>query len=234
MIKSLGPNTTLFLGMISVIIFCFANPGWSAPAYGTRMPEKGKLAAGLQTYIVSERDLADPNDAMHSRQEFVLLSYGVLDWLSLDLKGGVGNIYESRLSADDITYPTFLGGGYGFRVKFFDDGKTRAVAGFQHISIHPYSVSVDNGKKTKAVLDDWQFSALISHDIGKLTPYAGFKLSRMDEIRWVDTERNRIKSEYGVGVIAGTDIVLTKRVWLNLETQWVDSVAYAASVNYKF
>jgi len=199
------------------------------------MPQAQHIFAGAQTYNVLKRSLEDDYGKVRSLQNFILLSYGIFDWLSLDLKGGAGNIKEYPSSTDRVSYTTFLGGGYGFRLKVFEHEQTKMVFGFQHISIHPETASV-GASKQKAVLDDWQFSFLASQQIGKLTPYLGTRWSRMDEIRWVDTVRKRVKSDLGksIGLIAGTDIFLTPKIWLNIEGQFLDATAVAGSINFEF
>lgn len=223
--------------VLSVLLFLFSSvsPALAAPAYGTKLPRQNEFFFGFQHHAVLERDLEGDNGEVKSGQQFLLISYGITDWLSLDLKGGAGNIYQTPDGGSEITYPTYLGGGYGFRVKFFDRDKTRAVFGFQHISIHPFTASI-NGNKHKSVLDDWQLSFLASHDIFHTTPYLGFKWSRMDYIHWVNTVRNRVKSDDDdiIGLVAGIDIPVHEKVWLNLEGQFIDVMALAASVNFKF
>jgi hypothetical protein len=111
----------------------------------------------------------------------------------------------------------------------------RAVFGFQHISIHPKTIYVGN-VKNKAVLDDWQFSALVSYNLKKITPYLGTRWSRLDYIHWVDGNRNRVKSDLARswGLIYGLDLPLTEKIWLNLEGSAFDSEALAFSINYSF
>ena len=208
---------------------------YGAPAYGTHMPNAGDIHTGLQTYQVFDRDLDGNNGAIESAQYLFLLSYGITDWLSIDLKGGVGNITQNPNAGDAINYPTFVGGGYGFRLRLYEDEANKAVFGFQHISIHPYSVDLSNGAN-KAVLDDWQLSFLGSHKFKNVTPYAGFRWSRMDYIHWIKPDRNRIKSDLdkSFGVITGMDWFLTEKIWVNVEGNFVDAQAVSASVNYKF
>jgi hypothetical protein len=208
---------------------------WAAPIYGPRMPAKHQVFAGLQSYAVLNRSLENDNGRIHSLQEFFLLSYGITDWLSLDLKGGAGNVRQRSGTSPDINYPTYLGGGYGVRLKLYDVDQTKMILGFQHISIHPYTVSV-GASKHKVVLDDWQFSFLVSHDLRYFTPYVGTRWSRMDEIHWVDTIRNRKRSDLtrSVGLIVGTDIPLSPRMWFNIEGQFIDATAVAGSINFSF
>ncbi len=222
---------TFTFSLLLSILFC--GLGHAAPAYGTKMPAQGKFFGGLQSYAVLDRDLKGDNGEMHSLQYFALLSYGLMDWLSLDLKGGVGNIHQRGGNYPDLNYATYLGGGYGFRVKLYDHDATRVVAGFQHISIHPYQVAVGPNHH-KTVLDDWQFSALVSHDIFNITPYLGARWSRMNKIYWIEDERNRIKSDKDLGLIAGFDLPLCERVWFNVEGQFLDGAALAGSIHFSF
>lgn len=214
--------------------------GWAitaaaAPAYGTRLPEKFHLVVGGQTHAVLNRDLEDAHGEMSSLQHFLLLSFGVTDWLSLDLKGGAGDIEPDPDNGNKIQYPAFVGGGYGFRVRLYNEERIKAVFGFQHISIHPYSVFIGN-TKNKAVLDDWQFSLLGSYDLKWFTPYLGAKWSRMDYIHWVEDFRKRKQSDSNdiTGLVTGMDIPFGKRIWVNVEGQFLDSQAVAVSVNYQF
>lgn len=207
----------------------------AAPAYGTRLPKRFHLSVGGQMYVILERELERDYGEINSLQHFLLLSFGITDWLSLDLKGGAGDIEQHPQAGGEIKYPAFVGGGYGFRLKLYDHDRTKAVFGFQHISIHPYSVHIGE-TKNKGVLDDWQFSFLASHQWKALTPYAGMKWSRTDYIHWVEDTRKRKKSDLGssVGGIVGVDVPLTQRAWVNVEGQFADVQAVAVSLNYAF
>jgi len=194
---------------------------YAAPCYGTRMPKKGGVFGGFQTHAIFERELEDGFGNLRSRQHFFQLSYGVFDWLSIDLKGGAGNIKQHPVGSTEIDYPSSFAGGYGFRVKFYDREKIKAVFGFQHISVHPRSVRLD-GEKNQAVLDDWQTSLLASYGFSKVTPYLGAKFSRVDYIHWLVGNRKRRMSDLTetIGFVCGVDVDLTKKTWLNLEGQF--------------
>lgn len=218
-----------------LICFCLTNLSYAAPCYGPKMPERKQFFVGLQTYSVFKRPLEKNYGNIRSLQNFFLLSYGVFDWFSIDLKGGAGDIKQRDRVGSDINYSTFLAGGYGFRARIYNGEKTKIIFGFQHISVHPATESVD-GSKHKAVLDDWQFSLLASYDFGVLTPYIGTRWSRMDNIHWIDNNRKREKSELdkSVGLIIGADIPMGKKIWLNLEGQFFDATAVAGSLNFAF
>lgn len=219
----------------AIILFCFAASLFAAPCYGTKMPKQKEIFMGLQDYTVFKRYLDKDYGKLRSVQNFLLLSYGVFDWLSLDLKGGWGNIKQHPVGSDEIDYPSFLGGGYGFRVKIFEKEKIKTVFGFQHISVHPKSIDLGDIKH-KAVLDDWQFSLLGSYSFAKITPYLGTKWSRMDYIHWDNGSRKQEKSELAksVGLVMGFDLPINEKLWVNLEGQLCDVEAVAFSLNYSF
>lgn len=226
--------------MRRTLIFLFLIFGWgtvvfAAPCYGTKMPKQKEIFFGLQNHTIFKRYLEKEYGKMRSTQGFFLLSYGFFDWLSLDLKGGVGNIKQHPSGSDEIDYPAFLGGGYGFRIKAYEAENVKMVFGFQHISVHPYAIFLGDARH-KGVLDDWQFSFLVSRAFPKITPYIGTKWSRADYIHWQDGERKREKSDLtkSIGLVCGFDLPLTKKIWINLEAQAFDGEAAALSLNYCF
>ena len=208
---------------------------YAVPCYGTRMPQKGEYFGGFQTHVIFERELEDGFGTARSRQHFFQLSYGVFDWLSIDLKGGAGNIKQHPIGSTEIDYPSSFAGGYGFRIRILNQEKIKAVFGFQHISVHPRSVRLD-GERNQAVLDDWQTSLLASYEFSKITPYIGAKFSRVDYIHWVDGNRKRRMSDLTktIGLVCGFDLDLTEKTWLNLEGQFFDGEAASISFNFKF
>lgn len=218
-----------------IFFLCLHFSSQAAPCYGTKMPEQSKFFGGVQTYIIFNRYLEASRGELRSTQHFFQLSWGVYDWLSIDLKGGAGNIKQHPFGSDEIDYTSSFAGGYGFRVKLYDENKTKIVFGFQHISVHPKATHL-NGTKNRAVLDDWQTSILASYDLTKFTPYLGIKLSRMDYIHWVEEDRKREMSDLTktLGLVCGLDIPLSRNTWLNLEGQFLDSEAAAISVNFSF
>jgi len=221
--------------MTMAFIFSLNPAAESAPAYGTKMPEKKQFFFGGQTHFVFERNLDQNRGTLSSTQHLFLISYGLLDWLSIDLKGAGGDVEQIPDNGNEIDYPAFVGGGYGFRIKLYDQDQKKAVFGFQHISIHPESIFV-NETKHKTVLDDWQLSFLVSQEFRRFTPYMGGKWSRMDYIHWLNDDRERVKSDLSrsFGLIVGVDIPLTEKTWLNIEGQFLDVEALAASINFHF
>ncbi|MBD3264823.1 MAG: hypothetical protein GF375_06950 [Candidatus Omnitrophica bacterium] len=155
--------------------------------------------------------------------------------MSIDLKGGAGNVEQRSPAGVRVHYPSSFAGGYGFRLRLYEGDDIKAVFGFQHISVHPRSLHIEEDKN-KAVLDDWQTSILISRKFNKINPYAGLKFSRTDYIHWQEDNRKRKMSDLteSVGIIIGIDVSLNSAAWLNLEGQFLDSRAMAASLNFSF
>lgn len=222
---------------LAAFIFLLAAPlaTEAAPCYGTRMPEKHKFFIGAQNYTVFKRYLENDNGKVRSMQDFLTVSYGLWDWLSIDLKGGAGNIKQRPATTDELDYPSGFAGGYGLRLKLYDANKAGLVFGFQHISVHPYSIRIGDTKH-KAVLDDWQFSLLASREFARFTPYLGVRWSRMDYIHWIDSDRKRVMSDLtkSTGLILGTDFALNSKSWVNLEANFFDAEALAVSLNFGF
>jgi len=208
---------------------------YAAPCYGTRMPRRKEFSVGLQSHSIFKRYLENENGKLRSLQQFLLLSAGVFDWLAIDLKVGAGNITQHPVGSSEIDYPYGFSGGYGFRLKLYDAKNMRSVFGFQHISVHPKSKDAA-GLKNKAILDDWQFSFLVSRQLGWVMPYVGARWSRLDYIHRVGGQRKRKMSDLtkSTGFILGLDLNLTKRSWINLEGEFFDSEAFAVSLNHDF
>jgi hypothetical protein len=111
----------------------------------------------------------------------------------------------------------------------------KMVFGFQHISAHPQDTDAGDIKH-KAILDDWQFSLLVSRGIFGVTPYLGTRWSRLDYIHRRVGDRKRVMSDLtnDIGLIAGLDFPLAEKIWLNLEGQFFDSEAVSFSLNFAF
>ena len=176
--KRITVRVTFFAILFILSCLFFYCDSYAAPCYGTKLPTQGKFFAGFSNYSIFKRDLEDDFGKLRSVQNFFQLSYGVWDWLSLDLKGGAGNIKQHPADSFERDYSASFAGGYGFRAKFYDRNKIKMVFGFQHISVHPRSIRVENNKN-KAILDDWQVSLLASYDFVKFTPYLGTRWSKI-------------------------------------------------------
>jgi len=220
-----------------IFSFYFAPDVAAAPAYGTMLPNEGEFFLGYESYNLLDRDLEANHGSVRSNQHFILITYGFRDWFSIDLKGGVGNIKQHPENATEIDYLSSFAGGYGFRIKLVDENEAdfSAVFGLQHISVHPHGTRV-NAIKHQAILDDWQASLLFSKKVGKIVPYLGPKISRVDYIHWEADERKRRTSDLteGIGIIAGVDLPFLFDSWLNFEGHFIDEKAVSTAIIHKF
>lgn len=207
----------------------------AAPIYGPKMPKKNQFFIGVQSHWVVRRSLEKEYGKMRSLQHFLLISYGFTEWLSLDLKGGAGNIKSKPSISNEIDYTSGLAGGYGVRLRLYEFDRSKIVFGFQHISAHPESSKIAETKH-KAVLDDWQFSLLASHSFSHVTPYIGTRWSRTDHIHWIESDRKRERSDLtkGVGVIAGVEVPVHERAWFTVEGSLLDAESVAVSLTMAF
>jgi len=224
-------------GYRKAIFLLLLVPGslYAAPCYGPNMPEKGKWEIGAQANILFKRNMEKTHGEFKSSQYFITLSYGIFDWLSLDGKLGAGDIIQKPENEDELGYNVNFAGAYGFRLHLFQNGakKIRAVAGFQHISVHPDSRDV-SGIKNDCIMDDWQASLLFSRDYKRISPYLGFKLSRSDLMHKIAEGKKRKKSEDLFGLFTGADFYLSDKLRLNLEARFLDESAVSAALIRKF
>jgi hypothetical protein len=222
-----------FWAVLLIFTFFIFDSSNAAPCYGTRMPQKKRFFVGLQSHTIFKRYQEQDYGKLRSMQYLLLVSYGLCDWLSIDLKGGSGDIKQHPADASEIDYSLNFAGGYGFRLKLYDKNNTKMVFGFQHISVHAKSRRLEDDRH-KAVLDDWQVSTLLSRSFGRLTPYLGARWSRLDYIHRINAARKRIMSDLtkSTGLIFGFDFAPGDELWFNLEANFLDSQALAFSVNF--
>jgi hypothetical protein len=223
--------------ILAVIMFGQSNcsPVFAAPCYGTGMPNKDKASIGLQENAAYKKTLKADYGQIDSQQTFFLLSWGFAYWFCFDGKIGMGDLKYHPRAGQNIYYKKGFAGGYGFRVKAYDQEKNRVVFGFQHISVHPFANRVDDIRH-KAIFDDWQFSFLVSHDFSKITPYIGIKAERADYLRWINKSQARNRGYMGksAGLVLGFDLPVSKKVCFNIEGQFFNGKAGSAAIKYDY
>ena len=222
--------------MAVILMMVFSNVSYAAPCYGTHMPDEKRLILGLQGDFLIDRNLKDDQGGTSGDRYFLTCTYGVFDWICFDGKIGVGDVAWHNSNPGDLNYNTGFAGGYGFRIKGYEN-KTlgiKTVAGFQHISVHPRTTSPASDKH-KVIIDDWQGSVLVSKDMGNLVPYLGARYGTVDFIKWVnDHDRHRIKSENMFGVVIGADYTIAKDTRLNVEGMFADGEELAIGISRDF
>jgi hypothetical protein len=225
-----------YLIVALMAVFCFGGNIEAAPAYGTDMPRKGRIRMGYQANIVLDHRLRGPYGKVSSDQHYVDVSYGVLDWFVFDGKVGIGNTDRKGGTLQEMDYGYSFAGGYGFRIRFYDDEPSgiKLVGGFHHISVHPRDIEI-GADRYESFLDDWQLDLLCSKRFGKFTPYAGGKASVFEHVYRVNKgDRMRVSPKYNGGVIAGFDMKVKDDVTVNVEGRFIDESAVSAGIYYSF
>ncbi len=222
--------------ILLIAVLSFPASADAAPAYGTDMPAKGKIRAGYQANIVLKHELKEGYGKISSGQHYLDVSYGVLDWLTLDGKAGIGDTDRKGGNVADVDYGYSFAGGYGFRLRLYDNEEhgVRIVGGFHHISVHPRDTDIGTDRY-ESFLDDWQLDLLCSKRFGRFTPYAGGKASVFEHVYRVNKgDRKRVSPKYNGGVIAGFDMKVKDNVTINVEGRFIDEDAVSAGIYYSF
>jgi hypothetical protein len=220
----------------ALLAFTACRAAEAAPAYGTDIPAKGKGLVGYQTNIIFKHDLAKSYGSIKSAQNYLDIAYSIADWFALDAKIGAGNMFWKGGNRPKLDMNTGLAGGYGFRIRLFDDpsGRVRIITGFHHISVHPSARTLNNDKH-QAILDDWQWDLLISKGIGNLIPYVGGKGSYSSVIcETNDIDRKNRPPLYYGGAIAGLTARINKDLSVNVEAHFVDETSLSAGLYCSF
>jgi hypothetical protein len=200
------------------------------------MPKEKKWILGLQGDFLIGRDMKDNQGETSGNRYFLTASYGVFNWICFDGKIGMGDVAWHNSDPGNMHFNSGFAGAYGFRIKGYENKKLgiKTVAGFQHISVHPPTVSPDSDHH-RVIIDDWQGSVLASKDFDKFTPYIGSRYGTVDYIKWVNEhDRKRIKSEDMFGAVIGFDYLIKKDIRLNIEYDFLDGEEVSLGVSRDF
>lgn len=228
----------IFLSALFILQAIFVSSLSAAPSNGTRFPPKGDVELGYEYNAMIKRPLDRSYGDLSSQNHFYTVSFGALDWLSLDGKIGIGDIAQKGGShLPKLEYNTGFAGGYGLRIRMVDykEWGMRTIIGFQHISVHPRDRSADDDKY-ESFLDDWQISGIVSKDVGPVTLYIGMKGSDCEIVYKINKDnKKRRYSEYHIGLLSGLELYLfDKKARLSVEGRFFDETALSASVSCLF
>ena len=234
-------NQTMKIIKISILCVAlsigFLDGLYAAPSNGTRIPSKAKIEMGYEYNIMFERPLRRSFGNLKTQDNFYTLSLGIFDWLSLDGKIGLGDASEKSGKLPSLEYNTGFAGGYGFRIRAFDNKQwgIRAILGGQHICVHPQARSIDNDKY-EAILDDWQGSALVAKDFKSTTIYAGISGSDCQIVYKINNgKKKRVSSDSYIGLITGAELYLFDgKARFNIEGRFFSETALSTSTSWLF
>ncbi len=222
---------------ISISFLFLTKPVSSAPTCGTIMPQSRKFQYGAAVNSIFKYKMNNSVDRVNvkSNQVFFTLSYGIFDRLCFDGKIGTGDIRGDKTSNINLDYNASWGGGYGFRVKAYEDEikKIKIIYGVHHISIHPSSEEV-NSVKYKSILDDNQIDAIISKEYDFGIPYIGCKVSKSRLLRRDNSESSSMHSKVKAGLVLGYDVKTNEDTYLNIETRLIDETAFNVGISRIF
>jgi hypothetical protein len=223
--------------IVLVWFVLFTEISWAASSCGTVMPARRKFQWGLALNSLQEYEMdnATTKTEVRSNQAFLTLGYGIFDWFTLDGKIGIGDIRNDRTASFNLDYDAGWGGGYGFRVKAYENRAKgiKIIAGVHHISVHPSSEEVDS-VKYKSILDDNQIDAIISKEFSFGIPYIGCKVSRSRLMRRDKTNSSSMHSDIKAGLILGYDLETSKDTFLNIEARFIDETGYTLGISHIF
>ena len=229
--------------IIKISILCgalligFMEGLWAAPSNGTRFPPKAKIEMGYEYNIMFERPLRRSFGDLKTQDNFYTLSLGIFDWLSLDGKIGLGDVTEKSGKLPALEYNTGFAGGYGFRMRVFEDKRLglRAILGGQHICVHPQVRNIENDKY-ESILDDWQGSAIIAKDFKSSTVYAGISGSDCQIVYKLNkSSKKRVSSDSYIGLITGAELYLFDgKARVNIEGRFFSETALSTSASWLF
>ena len=226
------------LGFLFAICLAFTQGAHAAPSNGTVFPPQGRIEVGYEYHIMFERELYRSFGTTKTVNHFSSFSVGMTDWLAIDGKLGWGDLTLARSAhLPRLEFGTAFAGGYGFRIKAFDDDKTgtRLVLGAQHTCVHPQDETRDENDY-ESILDDWQISGLLAKRFSFLTPYVGIKASDSELIYKINKhDKKRRYSENHIGFIFGFDShFLEDRFRFNTEARFFDETAFSTMIAYLF
>lgn len=207
---------------------------YAVPIKGPYFLKNRQFEAGFESNIVLRRDIDDIATKIKSSQFFYCMSYGLFDWLNIEGKFGTGDVAGDQYSSQKFYYNYNWGGGYGLRIKAYENKKVKFILGCHHISIHPDANKNTDSRTHKAILDETQFDATAGLKGERFSPYLGVKAGLCRLIRRIDTERATLRSEENYGFALGFDYMLKNNLRLNAESRFVDEYALTCGLNYIF
>lgn len=211
---------------------------YPAPSNGAKLPPKGQSEIGCEYNLMQMRPLRRSYGEVRTEDYFLTFSFGIFDWLSLDGKLGTGDLRQKGgIHFPKIEYNTGFAGGYGFRIKGWEDKTQRlsAIFGFQHISVHPRD-KYEDADKYEIFLDDWQLSALLAKDFAHFSAYTGIKTSDCQMVYKInELNKKRRYSKQHIGIVTGVSFDLfEQKTRLTLEGRFIDETAFSFNLAYLF
>lgn len=222
------------LPLVLLVIILLGSYAFAAPIKGPYFLKKAQFEVGIEANIIFRRDIEDITTKIKSNQYFYCMSYGLLDWLNIEGKFGTGDINDDQYNNQKFYYNYNWGGGYGLRLKIYEDQNIKIISGVHHVSIHPDPNKNTDNLTHRAILDETQFDTIIACVGERLSPYLGAKVSHTRLIRRIDSQRATLKQEENYGLALGFDYMLKENVRFNFESRFIDEYALTCGLTRIF
>jgi hypothetical protein len=221
-------------GIMMIILAGYAC-AFAIPSEGDFLPAEHSSIWGIQYNHIFLRDVNKVEGRASTTQYFIAASYALTPRFFLDGKIGMGNVRFKRNDGLDLDFSTGFAGGYGFRYLVHEDSVSgfKSIAGFQHISCHPFKDEV-NTAPHRVIWDEWQGTWLFIKEWHKAALYCGPQYSAMQLKYRVDSFRRRLKTEDSWGMLVGGNYRIGKNVSINTEFRLFDEQAVNTGIYYKF
>ena len=222
------------LVVTSFLIF-YPEVSFAAPTCGVHMPKRNTVDFGIEGYSLRCYKTKDEVQAkLKGDGVFLSLTYGIFDWLVMDLKFGSSSIRNDVFEATKYDYGASWGGGYGFRWQLYknEDKGIKIITGIQHMSIHPKANDLNT--KRKSILDDWQVQLLISKLWKSLDFYGGIKSSIGRYIRKFNETSETVSLDEHISAVVGTEFYINDKWHLNLEARFLEEDSFTLGIRYQF
>jgi len=218
-----------------VILLLFSANAMAIPSEGNFLPDLHETIWGIQYNNIFLRDFNKVEGKRMSKQYFLKVSYAVMERFFLDGKIGQGSIRFKRNDDVDLDFSSSFAGGYGFRYLIFQSEYSgwKSIAGFQHISCHPFK-DIVAGINYRVIWDEWQGTWLFIKEWEKIALHFGPQYSTVQLKYKVDNVKSRLKAEDSWGLLFGGSYSFTKKASISVEIRVLDEWAINTGISYKF
>ncbi len=173
----------IILWLCLVMVMFVGGEAWAVTGAGAAaLLEEGNYSMGLEAYSVNDRSIigvnSDTETSFSSGQYFFLISYGMLDSLMLETRFGVA---ELELKQDPFDFNYGFVWGLSARALVFEKPQMnlKLGSGLVYLNYSPKNIEIIN-QTVKPEATEWQFSADVSKEFGRLTCYGGLRYSEIE------------------------------------------------------
>ena len=148
----------------------------------------------------------------------------------------MGSVRFKRADGVTLDFPAGFAGGYGFRYLLREpQAKQQFIAGFQHISCHPYKDTV-NDINYRVIWDEWQGTFILRQAWGKISVYAGPQYTAL-QLKYKENDvknGRRLKADNSWGGCVGAEYRWSDRAAVNMGLRGGAESGFDLGLRYSF